>query len=445
MKSSILRATLLALAILCSEPCSPQSGWTHFTFNELPSNYMMFCINADKAGNIWLGRMGDLEKFDGIKWSIEYYDTNTMNFGQFDIRCIRFDTDVLWASTNKGLLKLKDGKTNLYTEENTPNLWSDRLRGMTLDSQGNPWLFSWAQGLSRFEAQADTVTYFPLAHDVPTPMIGDAVVFADNNDAIWWYAGYNKLLRFSNGSVLSLDSCSLPILSNRNVSSIMLLKDNSICVAMQDLVARVYEQNGQFLYDSIPLAASILKSDESIYRCRTDEMNNLWFTINLSVGGALCGKALARRDAAGVWTRFDIPVINGEDLVAIVDFCTDNNGRIWIAGETMGIYCLTPSLVSGTDDLKQSHENSVENFSVAQGRDYTRTIIRYTTSGSTPVQLALYDVMGRQRMIIADEKRTPGDHVMTVDLTRCNLETGMYFIRLASGNQAMTRSIFFVK
>jgi hypothetical protein len=65
--------------------------------------------------------------------------------------------------------------------------------------------------------------------------------------------------------------------------------------------------------------------------------------------------------------------------------------------------------------------------------------VRYALTATAPVQLGVYDVMGRQLGTIEDGIRGPGTHEASWNLG--SMESGIYFVKLRTGGAAFTRRV----
>ncbi|MDD5088764.1 MAG: T9SS type A sorting domain-containing protein [bacterium] len=71
------------------------------------------------------------------------------------------------------------------------------------------------------------------------------------------------------------------------------------------------------------------------------------------------------------------------------------------------------------------------------------TTISFTLLHQARTRLAVYDIMGREVRVLANENFASGGHRMSFDGT--NLPSGIYFARLQSGEFAATRKLLLLK
>ena len=78
----------------------------------------------------------------------------------------------------------------------------------------------------------------------------------------------------------------------------------------------------------------------------------------------------------------------------------------------------------------------------------SRVTASYAVGHSMPIRLAVYDVEGRLVRILADGLQAAGDHAATwdgLDSRGHRAGSGIYFLRLEAGNQAVTRKAVFLR
>ena len=71
------------------------------------------------------------------------------------------------------------------------------------------------------------------------------------------------------------------------------------------------------------------------------------------------------------------------------------------------------------------------------------TKIRYSLPQTTHVKLAMYDVLGNQIAVLVDGEKPVGNH--EVDVNGNNLASGVYFVRMTTGNFSTTKKIMLMK
>ncbi|NND71708.1 MAG: T9SS type A sorting domain-containing protein, partial [Rhodothermales bacterium] len=132
------------------------------------------------------------------------------------------------------------------------------------------------------------------------------------------------------------------------------------------------------------------------------------------------------------------------------DTFDDNNVVGYIQGTwwfSFGEYKLIPSgpadigVVTGVEG-----DELPEGFALEQNYPNPfnpSTTIRFALDSSGPVQLQVYDLLGRQVATIVDREMTSGPH--TVSFDGASLASGMYIYRLSAGKQIETRTMTLLK
>jgi hypothetical protein len=59
------------------------------------------------------------------------------------------------------------------------------------------------------------------------------------------------------------------------------------------------------------------------------------------------------------------------------------------------------------------------------------------------VRLAVYDLLGREVAVLVDERKAPGSH--EVSFNAAGLASGIYFYRLQSGSQTLSRKMVILR
>jgi ligand-binding sensor domain-containing protein/signal transduction histidine kinase len=119
----------------------------HFEFN----NYI-HTIYEDKKGNIWIGTIEELLRYDPIEKRLMRFETTThsdsVQIGGLCNSILEDSRGRLWVGTRKGLHLLINGKfKKKYTTRD--GLRNNMIQAMLEDNAGNLWL-STAAGISRF-------------------------------------------------------------------------------------------------------------------------------------------------------------------------------------------------------------------------------------------------------------------------------------------------------
>ncbi len=102
-------------------------------------------------------------------------------------------------------------------------------------------------------------------------------------------------------------------------------------------------------------------------------------------------------------------------------------------GEAIGVDTDTPSVVPEAFALAQNYPNPFN----------PSTQIAYTLPQAADVHLAVYDLLGREVAVLANDFQAAGAHAVTFD--GANLPSGLYVYQLATPQQTRTRTMTLLK
>jgi glucuronoarabinoxylan endo-1,4-beta-xylanase len=71
------------------------------------------------------------------------------------------------------------------------------------------------------------------------------------------------------------------------------------------------------------------------------------------------------------------------------------------------------------------------------------TVVSYQLPVAGNVKLSVYDLLGREVAVLANERKMPGTYEVTFDGS--NLASGVYLYRLQSGSLVQTRKLLLLK
>ena len=404
------RLMILWIIVTAQVTCLAQPSWKHIKFSELASTRIMFSIHCDADNNIYLGRAGSLEIWDGTKWTLydkEHTKIDALN--GFDIRDIKFSGNGFWASTNDGLLHFDGSKFKNYYPPNTPTMYSPYIRGISIDRNGDIWFTSHAAAISKFDATTDTVINYQIDyHTVPIPLY-DSEVQIDSDDNMWYYEG-KKIVKFKDSTATVFDTTSVPFLGLGSISSAQQLKDSSLLFISKKCLI-TYKKG---VWDTLSIPAGVLSDTLEFSKCRLDDKDNLWILIHRN--GSMHYPMIYKVEGTN-WTKIVIPMLDGDTFLPIVDFCFDRKGKLWLAASDRGIYIFDPYYNSITDYNASNHceikisPNPVKDILSINSDNY-----------KSNSKIQIFSILGIKILETA--------FTTTFDLS--SLPPGIYFIRLGN-------------
>ena len=150
------------------------------------------------------------------------------------------------------------------------------------------------------------------------------------------------------------------------------------------------------------------------------------------------GTILKTNDGGSTWSGTVSGTMQSLKGIGVVDSLTQ-----WIAGYAGTVLRSrsTPSTsVPGTGDELPSTFALGQNF---PNPFNPNSDIRYLISESRTVQLAVYDLLGREVTMLVNEAKQPGTYTVRFDAT--GLASGMYLYRLTAGSFVETRKMILLK
>ncbi len=305
---------------------------TYYNFEQALVDDNVRSLEEDLSGNVWIGTIGGITKFDGTTFTS--YTTDDGLGGNIVYDILAHSSGDIYAATSGGM-SVFDGTSwvNYTLGDGLPStiIWS-----VEEDNLNQVWVGGSENGVSYF----DGTNWYPLGVDDGLAANGVKVIFADRNDNIWFGTG-NGVSMYDGSEFLNFDnSTGLPGLL---VNDIIQLYNGNIALATNGGVGvyNFHSWTSITTVEGLP-AANILSIKE-------DYNQNLW--MGTSVG-------LVKYD----WTTFttwnyDDGLSNTIVSKLLLTHAGDN--KIWAASpfngltvfdnnETFIIYRTNRDLVSDT-------------------------------------------------------------------------------------------------
>jgi len=279
----------------------------------------VFSVSEDSKGNFWFNTPHGVAKYDGHTFALV---TNVAAFGMGHrgIEAIFEDSQgTVWIRTGSGLVRLKDGKTRIFTTKD--GLLKDNANPILEDKDGAIWFFS-TEGINKMAGgkilSYKTKTPFTNVNDV---CVGeDNALWIGTNEGIWRFADgkydhYGK----ENG------------LANDNIGTMLIDREGSVWFGIDgNGLHRLRE--GKFVTYS---REDGLKSND-ITSVLEDSRNNLWLGTR--------GGGLARL------TGTTVRVFDEKDKLFpwIGSIAEDHQGTMWVTafeGNRTKIYRINNDVV----------------------------------------------------------------------------------------------------
>jgi ligand-binding sensor domain-containing protein/signal transduction histidine kinase len=138
--------------------------------NQFEFNNYIHTIYEDKKGNIWVGTIEELLRYDPTRKELSRFETAThpdsVQVGGLCNTILEDSKDRLWVGTRDGLHLLVDGKfKKRYTTHD--GLRNNMIQAILEDDAGNLWL-STAAGVSRFNPTTNVFRNYDMADGLPS-------------------------------------------------------------------------------------------------------------------------------------------------------------------------------------------------------------------------------------------------------------------------------------
>lgn len=274
--------------------------------SHLPHDQWNMEIEVDPEGNIWIGSLWYLSKYNGTDWKI--YETGDPLSAYFSINAIKFDKNgCAWIGASWGLGKLSND--SLYQKYDSFN---KEISAIQFDSPNTIWLGTPWNGLFKYDGINWTV-YDTSNSSIPSNNIYDMKFDKDGN---LWMATSNGLVKFDGTNWEIFNTINSGLLENA-ILSIEIDEDGIIWIGFFDYGLMKFDGVNWKRYK---LSNSILPSN-AIYSITFDSKDNAW------IGTA--GKALLNFDRTN-WVLFD--TYNSGLLNTVFASEFDKMGNLWIGG-----------------------------------------------------------------------------------------------------------------
>ncbi len=184
-----------------------------------------------------------------------------------------------------------------------------------------------------------------------------------------------------------------------------------------------------------------------------DNSGNVYVTGSSEFGGNfLWDYATVKYNSAGVqqWSQRYTGIGTGGNSMDIPrDIAVDSQGNVFVTGESMSsnglLECATikysqqVGITPLTGEVPTSfslHQNYPNPFNPS-------TKIRFSVTKLSPIKLAVYDILGKEVVILVNENLKAGSY--EVDFSAVNLPSGAYFYRITTEGFTETKKMMLLK
>lgn len=369
-------------------------------------------IVMDKDGLVWIITGSSLVCFDGIR--LKEFNKGNSGLPSYDIYSVAFDkNNTKWIGTSAGLVKLEGHTWTVYNSLNS-GLKYDAIKAITFDSKGVMWLGS-GEGISRWDG-TDWKTYNRFNSDFKGIAMSIA---ADKNDVIWIGTTTSGIFRFdgTKWEQFSYKDYGLP---GSGVNKIYVDISNTKWFSAAGIVK--YDDKSWYRYS---LYNTVLANE---------------FIGSFTMAGKDSFLLASSKGLYGYNTRTLMlslhPMNSYLTEASIENVLIDSKGNIWAGSWNSGLtvfYKDDPNPLSERKLLQQNFPNPFN----------STTQIEYYVPEAGNVQIKLYDIMGREVMMLLDEQKTPGSYSLRMNGSR--LPSGVYIYTIRSGSFTDSQKLLLVK
>lgn len=240
---------------------------------ETTYNYF-FTVYKENESTIWFGNRGyGVFKINTITDQYEsfQFDKNYTNQTLNDVFSIAKTGNNYWFGTSFGLIRLSDGKEEIYNESNGfPN---NTIHGILEDNDNNLWL-STNQGVVKFHTIERTIQTYKEQNELDVIEFSDGAYYKDDVSGTLFFGGVNGFLTIIKNNFVQQDYTP-PILFNNlsifgksyNISDFLKNENES------DILELDYSQN----FFSISFTAiDYINGNNYEYLYKLDNLSNNW-------------------------------------------------------------------------------------------------------------------------------------------------------------------------
>ena len=218
------------------------------------------------------------------------------------------------------------------------------------------------------------------------------------------------------------------------------------------MMIKNFSGNRQFEYDDLigpPLDLTTMTSAQLSFRLAYAQKNsssNDRLTVSVSTD---CGAHWAMKynklgsglTTAGIQAADFVPSLSQwkQETISLSPYLNNKNVRFrfeFTSGDGNNIY-IDDINISGTVNTEGEIIDDL-NLNIYPNPAQNNSIVSFYLSTPENVSLNIYDVLGRETMIIANEKLNIGEHRFTIDKIK---NEGIYFLKLGIGNKFFTKKL----
>ncbi|MEZ4851912.1 MAG: two-component regulator propeller domain-containing protein [Bacteroidia bacterium] len=376
-----------------------ESSNTLKKIKELPENLVIYSLEQDHEGTIWLGTDRGVYRYNGEQYI--YHDLSDLNLPDNQVFCILVgDSNQVWLGTGRGIIRYKEGKFQAFEEDNRRldfqmpsgtidregNIWfgtdggglrklsdgifeeftmddgftSNLAKSFLEDKNGNIWISTRDRGINVFRDNRVVKTY-----SMANGLGGNGICSSfEDSRGDFWFASYNGTLTQYNGSRFkvwdepdNLNCNSVYIVGEDQKGNIWVGTDNGVFLINNGKITRHFTTDDGLL-------------DNTIYALQVTPNGKIWLGTSLGVSCYDKGQFKNFRDdkkniGSNVFTLLmdKYNRIWAGSSVGLSFFSGDSAHHVWISGAE-GAHTVVALIVEAEKYLWIGTENGVYQLDV---------------------------------------------------------------------------------
>ncbi|HPN42715.1 MAG TPA: two-component regulator propeller domain-containing protein [bacterium] len=412
------------------------SEWRKVTISRELQTGCITTIAVDRQNNKWYGtNNGGVSVDRNGTW--QNYDTSNSAFGLNLIIDIAVDSSGnVWIASNWGVF-IYNGDSLRTLNQSNDGMPKTTVMSIEVDREGNVWLGTGNSGVYKYDGNKFT-NYCDPDNKLRTTMVVD-IDFDEYNNK--WFCTSNS------GTLLSPYAYGIARFDDTNWQfynvTAGLNTSNSVHAVAQ-------EDNGVLWFAT---ANGVFKYDGKSWTNYDTENSGLFFDYVTSLTIDKKGRKWIASEWYGLcmyddelWYTFSAAnskLIGGY----IYDLATDKTGNV-IIGTHIGVSIYKDTQTKITNKPKINIPCKTTLFQNYPNPFNSETTINYSVEKDGPVQITIYDLLGRRVQTLVDERRSAGSYRAVWNgcdnSGRC-VASGIYFVRMQVGGKSQSFKISYLK
>ena len=169
-------------------------SYKQFTEADGLASYYCSCIDKDAQGNIWIGTLKGVQRFDGSAFTT--YNTSNSGLAGDTVKAIVVTKEgVVWAGTTEGLSRFDGTTWTGYTTSNS-GIPSNYISAIAAENNGTVWVAHYEYGNYKGVSSFDGTTWNNYTHENSGLGVNPVISIGVDANNTKWFGTSNKLYSF---------------------------------------------------------------------------------------------------------------------------------------------------------------------------------------------------------------------------------------------------------